>query len=123
MNEKRDFTLNDIHLLKIGRHFRISETTKAIVSRNEQENKKLTTFAEKGDWVIETTSLPGPVTLVRGDINERIKLKAASLTASYGKGKNLDSIEIKMSHIPEGKEEIFVVKPFRHEEIAELFIS
>ena len=53
INEKEDFTLTDIHLLKIGRHFRLSKTSKAIAGRNEQENRKLMTFGEEGDCFIQ----------------------------------------------------------------------
>ncbi|MEW6007462.1 MAG: hypothetical protein AB1595_04845 [bacterium] len=34
-----DFTMNDVWLLKLGRHFRLSHLTKLIVGRNEKENK------------------------------------------------------------------------------------
>jgi tRNA-specific 2-thiouridylase len=33
--------MTDIHLLKIGRHFRLPDGRKAIVARNEEENRKL----------------------------------------------------------------------------------
>lgn len=33
--------MTDIHLLKIGRHFRFADGRKAIVARNEEENRKL----------------------------------------------------------------------------------
>jgi len=122
MSEKRDITLNDIHLLKIGRHFRVSHTTRVIVGRNEQENEKLMTFVEKGDWVIRKSDLPGPTTVVRGDIDENLKRIAASLTASYGKGKNLDTIAVKIKRIPEGKEEMLSVDPFRQDEITKFLI-
>jgi len=36
-----DPDMTDIHLLKIGRHFRFADGRKAIVARNEEENRKL----------------------------------------------------------------------------------
>lgn len=117
MEENIDFTLNDIHLLKIGRHLRLSRKTKVIVGRNESENKKLMTFVENGDLVIKKNVLPGPTTVVKGDIDESIKQLAASITAAYGKGNHLDSVEMNAKRIPEEKEEIFLIKPCTQEEI------
>ena len=122
MDENMNFTLNDIHLLKIGRHLRLSKKVKAVVGRNEKENKKLMTFAEKGDLVIEKNGLPGPITILRGEADEAIKRLAASITAAYGKGNNLDLIEVKTNKLPEGDEDTFLVRPYKQEEIKSFFI-
>ncbi len=54
-----DFTLDDIKLLKIGRHFRISNSAKLVIFRNEEEKKILKDFScdnfikffsQKGDF-------------------------------------------------------------------------
>lgn len=122
MNGNMEFTLNDVHLLKVGRHLRLSEKAKAVVGRNEQENEKLMTFVEEGDYVITKDGLPGPLTVVRGEISQDIKLLAASITASYGKGSHLDAIQVSMKRIPEGGEELLVVKPYTQEELAGFII-
>ncbi len=36
-----DPDLTDLHLLKVGRHFRLRDGSKVIVARNEAENRKL----------------------------------------------------------------------------------
>ncbi len=51
-----DFFLNDVHLLKMGRHFRLSPHLKLVVGRNEEENQKIQTFSQEGDILIK--SLP-----------------------------------------------------------------
>jgi len=74
MNEKEDFTLTDIHLLKIRRHFGPSKTSKAIAGRKEQENRKLMTFGEEGDWFIQKkSSLNGFLILLKETVDEEIK--------------------------------------------------
>jgi tRNA U34 2-thiouridine synthase MnmA/TrmU len=122
MNENIGFTLNDVHLLKIGRHLRLSQNTKAIVGRNEKENKKLMTFVENGDMVIEKSDLPGPVTVVKGDADDDIKRLVASITAAYGKGNRLDFVKMKMKEIPEKGEKLLLVKPCKQEEIRKFLI-
>jgi tRNA U34 2-thiouridine synthase MnmA/TrmU len=122
MNENINFTLNDIHLLKIGRHLRLSDKVKAVIGRNESENKKLMTFVEEGDSIIEKNALTGPLTVLKGEISDEIKLLAGSITASYGKGNDLDSIEMSMKKIPGDVKELFLVKPYIQEEITKFFI-
>lgn len=122
MNENINFTLNDIHLLKIGRHLRLSDKVKAVIGRNESENKKLMTFVEEGDSIIEKNALTGPLTVLKGEISDEIKLLAGSITASYGKGNDLDSIEMSMKKIPSDDKELFLVKPYIQEEITKFFI-
>ena len=62
-----DFSLNDVHLLKIGRHFRLSPKLKLVVGRNEDDNKKIQTFAHEGDLLLKTMQYPGQirVTVIR----------------------------------------------------------
>jgi predicted ribosome quality control (RQC) complex YloA/Tae2 family protein len=122
MNENINFTLKDIHLLKIGRHLRLSDKVKAVIGRNESENEKLMTFVEEGDAIIEKNALTGPLTVLKGEISDEIKLLAGSITASYGKGNDLDSIEMSMKKIPGDDKELFLVKPYIQEEIAKFFI-
>ena len=122
MNDSMDFTLNDVHLLKIGRHLRLSKKAKAIMGRDEKENKKLMTFVENGDVVIKKNSLPGPITIVKGEAGEHIKRLAASITAAYGKGTHLDSIEVRMNKIPEDKEDTLLVRPYPQEEIKSFLV-
>ena len=61
------FTLNDVHLLKMGRHFRFSPKAKLIVGRNEEENQKIQTFSREGDLLIKVAHHPGPLSLLRGE--------------------------------------------------------
>src|SRR3990172_10430947 len=46
-------SLNDLHLLRIGRHFRFSSTCKAIVGRDERENGALESFADKESYLLK----------------------------------------------------------------------
>jgi hypothetical protein len=88
------FSLNDVHLLKMGRHFRLSDGVKLVVSRNEEENQKIQTFAQREDILLKVSSFPGPLSLLRGEPLEAEIEKAAAITAHYGKGKNSGNIEV-----------------------------
>ena len=76
-----DFSLNDVHLLKMGRHFRFSRDVKLVVGRNEEENQKIQTFSQEEDILLKVSNLPGPLSLLRGKPDEGDVERAAAITA------------------------------------------
>ena len=70
-------TINDIDLLKIGRHFRLDEQTKFVVGRNKDENEMIKAIALTGDILLEARDHVGPVSILRGK-NGKSHLKFAS---------------------------------------------
>ena len=81
-------TINDIDLLKIGRHFRLDEETKFIVGRNKDENEMIKAIALPGDILLEAKDFVGPVSILRGS-NAKQHLKfASSITLRYSDAPN-----------------------------------
>lgn len=70
-----ELNLNNIELLKIGRHFRISKLTKLIVGRDEKENERLSGLARDGDYLFMPHAIAGPTALGRGIFNNADLLK------------------------------------------------
>lgn len=95
-------------LLRIGRHFRLSERAKAIVGRNEGENNALEGFAA-GRIRIDPADAMGPTTLVEGNPTEEDLLLAAALTARYSDHGGRGSIP--MTIAIEGEERTVDVAP------------
>lgn len=87
--------LNDVNLLKVGRHFRLAPDVKAVVGRNERENEAVERLAHDSDILMEATTHPGPVTLVRGPATETHLRLAASVTIRYGKAAALPRTSIR----------------------------
>lgn len=54
----------DLELLKVGRHIRWAEGCKVIVGRREEENKRLESLWEPGDFRLWVKGFPGPVVLL-----------------------------------------------------------
>lgn len=77
------FNLNDVNLLKVGRHFRLTPEAKAVVGRNEGENTRIAALARSGDLLLEVESWGSPTTLVRGPTGESEVGLAASMTVRY----------------------------------------
>jgi tRNA-uridine 2-sulfurtransferase len=78
-----DFEIRDIELLKYGRHFRINESSKAIVGRNSLENDALQRLSHEDDIVMHIAQFPGPTTLVPHGGDDTTIHSAASLCALY----------------------------------------
>jgi len=89
-----DADLNDVHLLKLGRHFRIDERTKVVIGRDEEENPKILSLARNGDRLLELAMVPGPLTLLRGDITDTNIQSAAALTVRYSKARNEKEVRV-----------------------------
>jgi tRNA U34 2-thiouridine synthase MnmA/TrmU len=68
MRHHPDFTLNDIQLLKLGRHFRLHEQAKLVVGRDEKENTAILDLAREDDCLFAPAgNLAGPTALGRGN--------------------------------------------------------
>jgi hypothetical protein len=89
-----DPSLNELHLLRVGRHFRLSDTCKAIVGRDERENGVIESYADKESWVMHVEGVGSPVLLLTGKGAEEFVAPAASLCARYSDAKHLDEVEV-----------------------------
>jgi tRNA U34 2-thiouridine synthase MnmA/TrmU len=77
-------TMEDVSLLKVGRHFRV-HGHKVIIGRNERENHLLKALANEEMDVLEPVDIQGPVCLVEGHHKETIT-EAAAMLARYSDG-------------------------------------
>jgi tRNA U34 2-thiouridine synthase MnmA/TrmU len=79
-----ELNLNNIELLKIGRHFRISPEAKLIVGRNREENMQLINFGRENDYLFyPPDDLAGPTSLGKGKFNEELLKLSCSITSRY----------------------------------------
>jgi len=85
--------LKELHLLRVGRHFRTSPECKIIVGRNEGENAKILGLATPGDILVKVEGVGSPTTIVTGRASGGDIMTAASLTARYSDAKHLPSVE------------------------------
>ncbi len=93
--------LNDIELLKVGRHVRLGPAGKAVIGRNEAENRRLTALFREGDRCLELADHPGPFTLIRGEADEEALTQAAALTVRYSRLRDEKTIKVNCRRLPE----------------------
>jgi tRNA U34 2-thiouridine synthase MnmA/TrmU len=123
MDHDLDFSINDVYLLKIGRHFRFSHHVKLVVGRNEEENQKIKTFSQESDLLLKVSAFSGPLSLLRGGFEEADIEKAATITVHYSKAKDLGKAEVTYREVGKNQDQSLSVSPGSRREIERLMIN
>ncbi|MEM3637428.1 MAG: hypothetical protein QXX17_01095 [Conexivisphaerales archaeon] len=72
----------DVQLLKLGRHFRLSQECKLIVGRNMVENNEIILLASENEMLLMVKDFVGPTCLLQGG-SEGLEELAASICVRY----------------------------------------
>lgn len=111
----RDYELDDIMMLKVGRHIRPNDNFKMIVGRELGENKFMEGYRKTYPY-IHSISHKGPLVLLDGTISESDAELAARIAARFGQGRDADEVEMSVTY-PDGKNTVLKVKPMPSDEI------
>jgi len=80
----KELNLANVELLKIGRHFRLTDQAKLVVSRDELEGLALEANALSSDLIFKPPQeICGPTALGRGKFDEQLILMANAIVSSY----------------------------------------
>jgi len=113
----------EVSVLKLGRHFRLSPKAKAVVGRDAQENHKLGNELRNGDHALEISGQPGPLTVVRGDVGEEELAAAASITSRYGKSGGRSATTVLCRRVGDGAMASIRVGPVDRESVRSKMIG
>ena len=91
----REYDLDDIMLLKVGRHLRPRPNFKIIVGREEGENRFLEGYRKRFVHMIPR-SHSGPLVLLDGELTAGDIELAARLTARFSKGRDAEQVTIEV---------------------------
>ena len=91
----REYDLDDIMLLKVGRHLRPRPNFKIIVGREEGENRFLEGYRKRFVHMIPT-SHTGPLVLLDGEVSADDIELAARLTARFSQGRDAERVTIEV---------------------------
>lgn len=111
----RQYELDDIMLLKVGRHLRLQPHFKLIIGREEGENEYLRGY-EYVMPAIEPVSRMGPLCLIDGEPTAADLELAASVVARYSQGRDADSVTLEI-RLPRGEGRIVQVRPMTADQI------
>lgn len=114
----RDYELDDIMLLKVGRHLRPRQNFKMIIGREEGENKFMEGY-RKQFISMRSTTYSGPLALIDGENLQPDDLQlAARIVARYGQGRDADEVGVEISY-PNGEVETLLVQPIAGKDVPE----
>ena len=113
----REYDLDDIMLLKVGRHLRPRPHFKLIVGREEGENRFLEGYRKRFINIIPT-SHTGPLVLLDGEVDADDIELAARLAARFSQGRDAQHVSVSVNR-PGGETESLEVVPMPSEEIPE----
>ena len=89
----RRYELDDIMLLKVGRHIRPAPHFKVIVAREEGENRFLHGYRKQYPHLV-LTSHAGPFALLDGEVGDDDVRLAAQIVGRYSQGRDADEIAL-----------------------------
>lgn len=112
---KKDYELDDIMLLKVGRHLRPQPHYKLIISREDGENKFLKGY-KKQFSTIEIESDKGPLTLVDGELSDEDFRFASRIAARFSQGRDAESVTVKVTR-KNGEEQMLDILPMPASEV------
>ena len=108
------YELDDIMLLKVGRHLRPRPHFKLIVGREEGENRYLEGYRRSFDHLY-AVSHKGPLVLADGQLDDNDIELAARLTARFSQGRDTDAVRI--AYVSAGVERLLTVNPLPNHDI------
>lgn len=115
---KEEVSMEDISLLRIGRHFRY-KGKKIIVGNNEEENEELVKRKKEEDYLFEVPDVGSPITILKGEKTKDALKTAARLTVRYSDAK--EEAKVKYGRKRRGKE--IEVRPVKGKELEELRVA
>ena len=111
----KQYEMDDIMLLKVGRHLRPRPHFKLIVSREEGEGNFMRGYRNQF-MHLETLSHPGPLTLIDGKVDEQDVQLAARLAARYSKGRDAGRVTMQLTDL-QGRVRQLSVVPLPPEQV------
>jgi tRNA-specific 2-thiouridylase len=111
----RQYELDDILLLKVGRHLRPRPHFKLIISREEAENNYLEGYCHQFIH-LRPLSHTGPIALLEGEPSAEDLFLAAQIVARFSSGRDAPNVSIQVQHASEDPR-ILEVAPLQNQEI------
>lgn len=95
-------TLNDVELLKVGRHFRLSAHAKLIVGRNQSENEIMKFLCLNDDYSFEAIEFTGPLGILRikkgSDLSNDLMQIAGGIVGRYSDAPRGQIVKMTLFH-------------------------
>jgi tRNA-specific 2-thiouridylase len=114
-------SLKDFHLLRLGRHFRLSQGCKIIVGRDRAENDAILGLSDDKSVYLRVQGYGSPIALIAGVADEAGLRTAASICARYSDARGLTEVDVTVSD--DGSEYTISVSPADDDTVEELMLD
>ena len=104
--------VEDIALLKCGRHLRLPDGAKLVIGRNKEDNEMINAALSAKYKKIYLLNATGPISAISANASKSDKELGAKLTATYAKTKPNEVYEVNVA------DEVFKVIPYSSKEYA-----
>ncbi len=111
----REYQLDDLMMLKVGRHIRPNARFKMIIAREEGEVKFLEGYRNQYANLYPT-NCNGPLALIDGEPNQADLKIAAQILGRYSQGRGEDNVDVEV-RLDSGVIQNFSIKPFSADDI------
>ncbi len=109
MVSHREVVFDDLALFKVGRYMVLENGARCVISRNEEEGKKLDITHSLMDKIVPQ-NIKGPIALIEKNANDNDRILAARIVLSYSKTEQDKQYNIKIG------EEILNLAPYSKED-------
>lgn len=117
LNSNENPDERELYLLRIGRHFRCSKTSKIISTRTADEADAIKKFLTEEDTVFLVKDYKGSLVAIVGDKSEEDIELAAKIAVRYSKGKDLDEVQVMYGNYSKAFEKEIIVDRISDEEL------
>lgn len=114
--------VKDARLLRLGRHFRISQKLKIVVGRDEKENGKLERMAAAEDFVFhpdEASAVRGPLSVAKGTFGRDDLALIGAIVARYCDGAGDSPAPIRYRRKGGGPSWVIAARPATEAQLAQ----
>ena len=123
-----EFSVENLAILSVGRHFRLVDDLRLIVGRDEAENDILASLARPDDIIFELKDYQGPLSILRGEkinltrlevpLSNQVRLRlAASIVAYHTKFRHESLLNVNYWNSGSQFRETISVKPANADDI------
>ncbi|RJP29564.1 MAG: hypothetical protein C4533_00800 [Candidatus Omnitrophota bacterium] len=113
--------LNEVNLLKVGRHFRINDKLKLVVGRNEKENQQLLNLASSPDMLfLPPDDIAGPISLARGQIDNESRDFCCRIVSRYYDNHDSGPVKVVYKYFGDSQGKECIISPAVDKEIQDM---
>ena len=109
-----EFEVEDIDLLKSGRHFRLPDNSKLVVGRNREDNEKLQQI-ESDKYIPIRLPIAGPYSLISKEASKSDRELGAKIAITYAKSSPENSYDVLVG------DEVIKLSPFATKKEAQAY--